>query len=169
MELTAYFQQAFDYDSWANRRVLDAAKALPEEQLFRQQGHSWDSIHGVLLHIMNAQWIWLRRWQGESPKAFFKPAEFPTLASVELKWAQVEAEMRAFLASQTSSSLEQEIAYANTSGKSFRLPLWQMMAHVINHGTHHRGELAAMFATLNAPHPEDEWSQYFLTTNGQQK
>ena len=50
-----------------------------------------------------------------------------------------------------------------------QLPPWQMMAHVPNHNTHQRGELAAMFAFLDAPHPEDEAVQYFLDLSGQKK
>jgi hypothetical protein len=47
--------------------------------------------------------------------------------------------------------------------------LWQMMAHVPNHNTHHRSELAAMFATMDVPHPEDETVQYFLIKSGQRQ
>jgi uncharacterized damage-inducible protein DinB len=43
------------------------------------------------------------------------------------------------------------------------------MAHLANHGTHHRGELAAMFAMLAAPHPEDDWLIYLLSQSGQIK
>jgi uncharacterized damage-inducible protein DinB len=60
MNLPAYLQQLYNYNYWANGRLLDAAEALTEDQLYRQQGHSWGSIHGVLLHMMNAEWIWLR-------------------------------------------------------------------------------------------------------------
>jgi uncharacterized damage-inducible protein DinB len=77
--------------------------------------------------------------------------------------------MRAFLAEQTEESLLREIAYTNPKGQTFTLPLWQMAAHPPNHNTHHRGELAAMFALMNVPHPEEEVVQYFLVKSGQQK
>jgi uncharacterized damage-inducible protein DinB len=49
------------------------------------------------------------------------------------------------------------------------VPLYQMLMHVANHETHHRGELAAMFALMNVPHPEEEVIQYFLNSSGQKK
>jgi uncharacterized damage-inducible protein DinB len=167
MELVEYLANLYDYSYWANQRVLAAAESLTGAELTQAQGHSWGTIQGTLLHMMNAEWIWLSRWHGESPKGFFDPAEFPTLAPIKHRWAELESEMRRFVAQQTNATLTEEIVYTNTKGKTYRLPLWQMMVHVANHGTHHRGELAAMFATLNAPHPEDDWLQYWLEISGQ--
>jgi uncharacterized damage-inducible protein DinB len=167
MNFPEYLQQLYDYNYWANHRILTAAQCLTEEQLHRQQGHSWGSVHAVLLHIMNAEWIWLQRWKGQSPRASFSQADFPTLDSIQNNWSVLEIEMRAFVTAQTPQSLVRVVPYTSTRGESFRLVLWQMMAHVANHGTHHRGELAAMFAVMEAPHPEEEWSYYFLEKSGQ--
>ena len=57
----------------------------------------------------------------------------------------------------------------NFRAETFRVPLWQMLMHLANHETHHRGELAAMFALMDVPHPEDEVIQYFLDRSGQKK
>jgi uncharacterized damage-inducible protein DinB len=117
--------------------------------------------------MMSAEWIWLRRWQGESPKAMLAPQDFPTLEALYANWSEVEAELQAFVAAQTEESLLRTVAYTNTKGRMYALPLWQLMAHLANHGTHHRGELAAMFALLDAPHPEEDWYLYFLSKSGQ--
>jgi uncharacterized damage-inducible protein DinB len=61
------------------------------------------------------------------------------------------------------------VTYTNPKGETFTLPLWQMMAHVPNHNTHHRGELAAMFTLMNVAHPEEEVVQYFLVKSGQRQ
>ena len=167
MDLPHYLEQLYDYHYWANGRILAAAEGLDEEQLHRQQGHSWGSVHGVLLHMMNAEWIWLRRWQGESPMAFPDVGDFPTLAALRERWAELEAEMRTFVAEQTAESLQREVSYTSTLGENYSLILWQMMAVVPNHATHHRGELAAMFAGMNVPHLEAEWAHYFLEMSGQ--
>ena len=167
MDLPTYLQHLYDYHSWANAHALAAAERLTEEQLNRPQGHSFGSVLGTLRHMHAAEWIWWRRWQGESPKAFPDPAETPTLAALRARWQAQAAEMRAFLAAQTPESVEREIAYTNTRGESYRLRLWQMAAHVANHGTHHRAELAAMYALLDVPHAEEDWSRYFLEQTGQ--
>lgn len=167
MNLLEYLQKLYDYHYWANKHVLAAAEKLTDEQLHRPQGHSWGSVHGTLLHMTDAEWIWLQRWHGNSPKTFPDRADFESLTAIRQRWDDLEAEMRAFIAGQTEQSLQEEIAYANTAGNSYRLILWQMMAHLANHGTHHRGELAAMFTAINIPHAEDDWLYYFLMNSGQ--
>jgi uncharacterized damage-inducible protein DinB len=162
-----YFIQLFDYNNWANARYLEVAQALTSEQLFRQHGHSWGSAHSLLVHMMGAEWIWLSRWQGVSPKALLDPHDYPTLEAVLPAWGEIDAKLRAFAAAQTEASLVQPLTYTNTHGRTFTLLLWQLMAHLGNHGTHHRGELAAMFAMMEVPHPEEDWYLYFLAKSGQ--
>jgi len=169
MKRKGYLQHLYDYTYWANKRYLAVAEGLSEEQLFRKQGHSWDSIHGVLLHMLSSEWVWLQRWHGTSPKEHLSRQAFPTLSAIQERWRTIEAEMRAFLESQSEESLETPLAYTHFSGETFRVPLWQMLLHVPNHETHHRGELAAMFARMDVPHPEEELLQYFLDLSGQKK
>jgi len=169
LSLHEYLIQLYDYNDWANQRYLSVAAGLPLDQLFHNHAQSWGSVHGMLAHIMNAEWIWLRRWQGESPTDFPDNASIPTIEGLWLHYNGIEAEIRRFLASQTALSLMRDVTYTNTKGISYTLKLWEMMAHVANHGTHHRGELAAMFALMNVPHPEEDWLLYFRERSGQGK
>ena len=169
MELKAYLQHLYDYSYWANQRYLAVAEGLTNEQFRRRQGHSWDSIYGVLLHMLSSETVWLSRWHGDSPKAHLSPTDYPTFASIKENWSMVEKSMRDFLAAQSEQSLQKETAYVNFKGETYHLPLWQFMAHVPNHNTHHRGELAGMFALLDISHPEEEVVQYFLAISGQKK
>jgi uncharacterized damage-inducible protein DinB len=169
MQVKQYIQHAYDYSYWANRRYLAVAEGIPTKKLLKQQGHSWGSVFSVLLHMLSSETIWLRRWQGDSPSRHLDPNDYPTLTAVKEKWLSVEREMRQFLDLQTAESLARELTYTNLSGQSFRVPLWQMLMHVPNHETHHRGELAAMFTALSIPHPEEEVIQYFLDQSGQKK
>jgi uncharacterized damage-inducible protein DinB len=168
MHLKSYLETLYDYNYWANKRYLAVAEALNEEQFFHKQGHSWDSVHAVLVHMMSSERMWPQRWRGETG-TFLDPKDFPTAASIREYWTDIEKNMLAFIAQQTEESLLQDIRYTNPKGETFALPLWQMMAHVPNHNTHHRGELAAMFALMNTPHPEEEVVQYFLVRSGQKK
>jgi uncharacterized damage-inducible protein DinB len=167
LSMHEYFIQLFDYNDWANQRMLRAAETLTQEQLFKDHAHSWGSIHGLLVHILAAERIWLSRWQGHSPTTLLNAEDFPTLEAVQVRWAEVTKEMRAFVGSQTDGSLVLPVTYTNTKGITFTLKLWEMMAHLVNHGTHHRGELAAMFAMLGVAHPEDDWLELFLLNSGQ--
>lgn len=169
MNTKEYLQQLYDYNYWANHRYFAVAEGLTDEQLHRKQGHSWDSVHAVLVHMLSSEWVWLERWNGNSPQGHLSAADFPTLAALKERWSQQEADMASFIADQTEDSLERVVTYRNFSGESFDVPLWQMLMHVANHETHHRGELAAMFAVMDVPHPEEEVIQYFLNLSGQKK
>ena len=168
MQLTEYLQELYEYNYWANKRYLVVAETLTEEQLFRKQGHSWDSVLAVFVHMMNSERMWPARWRGEMIQ-FLDPKDFPSVPSVREYWVDVEKNMRGFIAEQTQDSLKREVTYTNPKGETFTLPLWQMAVQPPNHNTHHRGELAAMFALMGVPHPEEEIVQYFLIRSGQKK
>ena len=168
MQLKDYLEQLYDYNYWANKRYLAVAETLTEEQLLRKQGHSWDSVHAVFVHMMSSERMWPQRWRGEQG-TFLDAKDFTTIASIREYWVEVEQNMRAFIAEQSEQSLLREVTYTNPKGEIFTLPLWQMMVQPPNHNTHHRGEMAAMFALMNIPHPEEEFVQYFLIKSGQRK
>jgi uncharacterized damage-inducible protein DinB len=168
MELKPYLQELYEYNYWANKRYLTVAETLTEEQLFRKQGHSWDSVQAIFVHMLSSERMWPQRWRGEQG-TFLDPKDFPTVAAIRAYWVDVEKNMRNFIADQTEQSLLNVITYTNPKGETFTLPLWQMVVQPPNHNTHHRGELAAMFALMNIPHPEEEVVQYFLIKSGQKK
>ena len=169
MDLKSYLQQQYAYMYWANHRYIAVAEGLTDELLRHRHGHSWDSVYGVLLHMLSSESVWLRRWHGDFPDGHLSPDDFPTLAAVMQRWRDVEERMLSFLEQQSEQSLERSLAYSNFQKVTFTLPLWQMMAHTVNHETHHRGELASMFALMNVPHPEEELVQYFLDVSGQKR
>lgn len=131
----------YAYDAWARRRVLEAASALGPEQLTRQVGGSFPSVLETLAHILKADWIWLSRWKGASPTGW--PAEWPLedLASVASHWRRVAAERKAWLATLTEADLDRDIDYRNTQGEPFRSRLGEMLRHVVNHASYHRGQV----------------------------
>ena len=169
MQLKPYLETLYDYNFWADHRYFAVAEGLTDEQLHRQQGHSWGSIQALFIHMLSSEWVWFQRWHGTSPKGHLDQADFPTLAVVRERWGSQEAGLRAYINAQTEESLQSVITYTNFRAETFRVPLWQMLMHLANHETHHRGELAAMFALMDVPHPEDEVIQYFLDSSGQKK
>lgn len=150
----------YDYHDWMTDQMLDACAALTPEQWDRALGHSWGSVHGVVVHMLAAETIWLRRWQGHSPTSLLQPDALPTLADVRGAWAELRSELRGFLAGCDEARLAAPVHYTSTRGQPFAEPLGQLLLHVANHGTHHRGELVAMLAVLDVPHPEDDLLRY---------
>lgn len=152
----------YDYHYWMTARLLQACEALTPAQWSQQHGHSWESVHGLVAHMLGAEIIWIARWQGTSLAAMPGAADFPTLADIRARWMTVEAEVRAFLAACDDTRLAQPFNYFDTKGRPYTIALGPVMLHVANHGTHHRGELVAMLALMNVPHPEDDLLRYLF-------
>jgi uncharacterized damage-inducible protein DinB len=134
----------YDYNYWANQRILQATERVSPEQFVAPTSHTYGSLHGTLLHILSAEWIWRSRWQGDSPTAMLDPADFPTLAALRARWDSEEQQMRAFLAALRDQNLASTVQYATTSGRPSSQILWQVMLHVVLHGMQHRSEAAAI-------------------------
>ena len=153
--------QLFRYHRWANGTVLKAVTALTPEQFSRRIGGSFPSVRETLVHMMGAEWIWLRRWKGESPKALLSAAEFPDLDSVKAKWREVEAEQMDFVNQLTDASLKAPLKYVNLKGVTFQYPLGRTMQHVVNHGTYHRGQVTNFLRQLDAQPASTDFVAYF--------
>jgi len=146
----------FEYDRWANNRVLQAASALSAEQFTRDLGGSFRSVRDTLLHIIGGEWGWLTYWREPSHgpaflaelwdrhDALFRPDAFPNIEAVRLKWAEVEKEQTEFLDRLTDESLGRMLPYRKT-----QLSLAHLMQHLANHSTYHRGQVAVMIRQLD--------------------
>ncbi|PYV40579.1 MAG: damage-inducible protein DinB [Acidobacteria bacterium] len=142
--------ELYEYNRWANARILDAAAKLTADEFTKDLRNSFASIRDTLAHIMSAEWIWLMRWKGISPKQMLAPSDFPSILLLRRRWAEVEQEQAEFVASVTEESLEATISYINTRGVRWAYPLGQMMQHVVNHSTYHRGQVITMLRQLGA-------------------
>ncbi|MCL4301638.1 MAG: DinB family protein [Anaerolineae bacterium] len=133
----------FDYNYWANTRVLNAAAHLSESLFTAPVRLSHGSVRGALVHILAAEIVWrLRCQEGVYPSALLSEAEFPTLESLRRRWTEEEGAMRIYLNRLTDETINQPIRYKTTKGVPQETILWHILAHVVNHGTQFRGEAA---------------------------
>ena len=144
MNSLEFIHTLYDYNAWANRQILDTAARLTPDQLRAGGSASFESIHDTLVHTMSAQWVWLSRWQGNSPTAMLDPADFAGVAAIDAHWDQIEQETQRFIGALDDAALGREVHYTNTKGQPFAYPLWQLMLHQVNHATQHRSEVAAI-------------------------
>jgi uncharacterized damage-inducible protein DinB len=144
------FRLLYDYNAWANHRTLGACAALDDEQFTRDLGSSFRSVRDTLVHISGAQWIWLERWHGRSPEAAPVAGDFPNLVAVRRRSAELERDLLDYVASLTPEDLQRVIAYRTMAGVAGQQPLWQMLKHLANHGTYHRGQVTAMLRQLGS-------------------
>lgn len=139
-----------DFHYWARDRALDGARALTSEQFTRDLGSSFPSVRDTLVHMYSAEWAWYQRWQGTSPTAPLSADQYADVAALDVAWRDHESKMRAFLESLGEEGLGRVFEYKTLAGQAGRSPFWQMLQHVVNHGSYHRGQVTTMLRQLGA-------------------
>jgi uncharacterized damage-inducible protein DinB len=139
-----------DYHYWARDRLLDALDPLTSEQFNRDLGSSFKSVRETIVHVYAAEWAWHARWLGQSPSALMTIDPFPDVVAVRRAWTDHETKMRAFLESLGEAGLTRVFEYTLLSGQPGSSPFWQMLQHVVNHASYHRGQVTTMLRQLGA-------------------
>jgi uncharacterized damage-inducible protein DinB len=134
----------YRYNQWANGRILSAAANVTPEQYLADASFPHGGLRGTLVHALFAEWIWRKRWEGTSPTSRLRPDEFPTFESLRIRWMEEEKNLMEFVDGLTDERLNEILHYRNTQGVPHQQVLWKLMAHVVNHGTQHRSEAAAL-------------------------
>lgn len=142
-----------DYHYWARDRVLDALDTITPEQFTRPLGSSFSSIRDTIAHICDAEQIWIARLKGETPQGPRHPDRLPDLNSARMEWAKLEDEMRKQFAKLQPEDVERRIEYQDLRGNNQSDLLWQVLHHVVNHGTYHRGQITTMLRQMDAKSP----------------
>ena len=140
----AAIHSLFDYNYWVNERILETAAGLSPEQFTAPGPVSHGSLRDTLYHTMGAEWAWRLRCQGSSPQKMLSLDDFPDLESLKRRWDEEEDAMRAYLSGLADDDLVSTVKYTNPQGEQFERPLWQILLHVINHGTQSRSEAAVL-------------------------
>ncbi len=138
----------YQYNAWADRRLLDACGALTNEQFTRNLGSSFSSVRDTVTHLYGAEWVWNERFQGRSPAALLSGAGFPDLASIRLKLEEMDQYYIDLVSKMTQQDLDRVIRYKSFAGEEFSNPLWQSLHQVSNHATYHRGQVVTMLRQL---------------------
>lgn len=152
------FQQLAAYNSWANGRLYEAALALPEELYRTDAGVFFRSLHGTLNHLLLTDRLWLTRLTGvgHQPKRL---DEILYEDRQELARARLAEDTRliAVVSGYDDAALARPHAYVTTSGTPQQQPLSDILLHLFNHQTHHRGQAHACLSitTRQEPPPLD--------------
>jgi uncharacterized damage-inducible protein DinB len=146
----------FEYNAWANRRILDSCDALSEDQFIQNLHSSFPSVRETLAHIAAAQWIWTERWHGRSPTAPPDWYKVGDRAALRAKLMELDRNLIEFTSHLGPADLERATEYRNMSGQASAQPLWQPLQHLANHGTYHRGQVVTMLRQLGAAAPHTD-------------
>ena len=153
----AEHRRSLDYNVWANARIVDACARLSADQWTKDLGTSFPSIRDTVGHIVAVEWVWLRRWKGESPRALPDWAVAASVQSLRTKLDEVEAERAAFVETLVDADLPRRIAYINLKGEPWEYSLGDMLVHLVNHSTYHRGQVSAMCRQVGAAAPPTDF------------
>ncbi len=144
-------KRLYKYNNWAWDEVFGSLEKLPDDAYKLERPFFWGSLHGLAVHALTAEWIWLHRLQGESPNAMLDPAAYEDFAAVKTHWLEVRAGWQSFLASLSEDDLQRNVDYRNTRGNGFTLAALDIMLHVLNHATEHRSQMTPELYALGSP------------------
>lgn len=162
----AHFTQLARYNVWATERLLQAIEPVSELDYRRDLRLFFKSIHGTLNHLLVGEHLlWQRRFaRGESPTVALDSEVEPDrerLAQALKGGAKVWERL---IAEWPVERFDGKLNYTNMRGQAMSLPFAATLAHVFNHGTHHRGQITAALTFLGQPGPELDLV-YFLQQN----
>ncbi|MEM6429587.1 MAG: DinB family protein [Deinococcota bacterium] len=157
-------QLLFDFNYWANQLMLTHAAKLSDEQLVQPASFPYGNLLETLKHILDSEYVWRticthNRFMGQ----LVGREDLGTLAAISNVWQTEEKAMRAFLNSLSDGDLDRVVSYASDDGNGpvRERILWHCLVHVVNHGTQHRTQCAAMLKDMGQPVGSTDFT-YFL-------
>ncbi len=154
-------KQLFLYNTWANNSMFEAVSELSNDQYYADMKTGQGSIHGTLTHIVAAHKMWLSRWKGTPDKELLNSKTVPTLQELKHLWETVTLDTTYYLNGLTEESLLQTLSMTTTKGITYTHPYGQMMQHLINHSTFHRGQLATLLRQFDIRPPQTDLIAYY--------
>jgi len=150
-----------NYTAWASTRLVDAASALTSQELMRDFATANRNVLGTLVHVYAADRVWLGRIEGNPPAHFLVPEQDMHLAVLRNDWPALLERWKQWGALLTEDSIHRDISYKSLKGDAFVTPTWQIVLHVVNHGTHHRGQVSGFLRAMGHVPPSLELSAFY--------
>ena len=149
------------YNRWANNRLLEAASALSVEELECDQRASFGSLHGTLIHILWGERGWLQLWQQGTFLPDPTAGDYPDLASIRSEWGRHDEAYATYLHGLTQAELDAPRAVrANTYA------LGELVQHILNHSTYHRGQVTLLLRQLGHKPPSTDYRRFLTEVRG---
>lgn len=143
-------QLIYQYNYWANGKILASVSRISQEQLLVQSEFTSNSLRGTLFHIVDGERLWRVLFETNEIVEEWEEADFPDFQSLEKKFKEEETALRAYLSRLTDADMGSHLRYTVEGGIQRDRILWHCLYHLVNHGTQHRSEAAAMLTSFNA-------------------
>jgi uncharacterized damage-inducible protein DinB len=146
------------YSRWASMRLIEACRSIAKDDLRREVVSSFASILDTLEHIFWGDRLWLSRLQGSARTTLNDAGERYSVAELEPAWRAVLDEFEHFAAGAAPDAL---CRHRNLSGDLYEIPVGQIVMHVVNHATYHRGQVSTMLRQLGRTPPSTDLILYY--------
>ena len=152
------FRHFFDYHFAENRALWDSyVTALGDEQWTQAAGYSHGPVRDQIVHMVSVDDTWFSGLRGVDIPEPLDPEDFRDRASIRAHWDAVEQTMRSYLA-----GLRDDMLFAKpfADGEDKDLVVWQVLLHVVNHGTDHRAQLLRLLNDLGVKTTSQDYIFY---------
>ena len=144
------------YSAWASRKLVEAVRAVSDADLEKPVGISHNSLLGTLAHVHWADWLWFTR----VVEPIEKPAQ--TREALEMAWRDLQEKWIAWATSANDSEINRVVEYVSIlDGQKARTPAWQIVLHVVNHATLHRGQAMGMLRQMGIAPPHTDLMNFY--------
>jgi len=118
------------------------------------------AIAKTLSHIYFADAIWYSRIADPSYPVPSHDA-LPSLDLVVEEWPRLQAKWEAWADAATDADIARQVPFKSRFVGNAGLPAWQIVMHVVNHGTLHRGQIVGMLRQLGVKPPATDIVFYY--------
>lgn len=136
------------YNHWASQTLTDAVLKMDEPLHQQIVNSSFPNLYATVLHMWDAESIWWQRMEGHAQLLIPSKQFNPTMKEAVNGLLNQSQQWKQWLAGCSEEQLQKEFAYKNLAGESFTSGVWQVVHHLFNHGTYHRGQLVTMMRVL---------------------
>ena len=162
----AHFARLARYNQWANKRLYAACASLPEAEYLKSRRAFFKSLHGTLSHILIADRLWLARFENKpQPYQQLDHIPYAELAGLRVAREAEDARILRVVEAIEESAFARPFTYRNMEGETLALPLDQLLTHLFNHQTHHRGQAHDQLSQTGIEPPELDFL-YFIRLPG---
>lgn len=147
-EMKELLKQYAAYNIWASQKIMDVILSLPEEKQLAEVSSSFPSLYKTVLHMLDAESIWWQRLKLQ--ERVLRPSDSFTgnMKDLSASLQQQSKMWEEWISNASELSIDHVFQYQTLSKEQFKQPTWQMLLHVFNHGTYHRGQLINMLRQL---------------------
>ena len=144
------------YSAWASLKLLEAVRNISDADFEKPVGVSHGSLRGTLTHILWADWLWFTR----VVEAMEMPGQ--TRDALETIWPDLLKKWISWAERSDDADIHRAVEYKSIlDGKMARTPAWQIVLHVVNHATLHRGQAMAMLRQMGIAPPHTDLMNFY--------